>query len=167
VRISPLPRLKILLLGIAFFGIAAGASAEARPTSPRSTDHLLAPQDSGYAVQTSEGAITLAVQPRWAEGKLILEIEANTHTVPLNSLDLAAQLRLIIAGDSIAPDAAGELSGHHGSTTVEFRLESRPAEFTLEVRDVPDVPLRSFTWPAKESGAEGNPELRPAESVAR
>ena len=131
--------------------IAAPATAATPAGTPWSSSDLVSPRDSAYAMQTSEGAVTLEVQPRWEDGTLFVDLEADTHSVPLDSLDLAAQVRLIIGSDALAPDQAGALSGHHGSATLEFRLESRPGEFTIEIRDVPDVSPRTLAWPAGDS----------------
>jgi len=135
--------------------MSAPASGQTPEITSQSFNDVDAARDSTYPVQTSPGAVTLELQPRWEDGTLFVEVLANTHTEPLNSLDLAAQVRLIIGTDSIAPDRAGALSGHHSSATLEFRLKSRPAEFAIEIRDVPDVPLRALTWPG---GAEAEPD---------
>lgn len=111
--------------------------------------------------------MTLDVQPRWEDGTLLVDIRANTHSVPLGSLDLTAQVRLIIGTDSIAPNKAGALSGHHGSTTLESGLDSRPAEFTIEIRDVPDVPLRTLIWPAGAKAQPGSDDPRPLRELDR
>lgn len=149
-----------LVIGSAM--IVSPLLAEAHPNARRSFDHLPTAQDSVYAVQVSEGEVTFDVQPRWEDGALFVDVEATTHSMPLESLDLTAQVRLIIGTDSFAPDEAGELSGHHGSTTLEFRMESRPAEFSIEIRDVPDVPLRTLTWPAVEPGQQGSDDPLPS-----
>jgi hypothetical protein len=155
VHVHTLPALYTAVLIGAAAAIAAPVSAETPDGTPLSLGDFVAPQDSAYSAQTSEGAVTFDVQPRWEDGTLFVDIEANTHSVPLESLDMAAHVRLVIGSDSLVPDRAGELDGHHGTTTIEFRLESRPAEFTIEIRDVPDVPLRTLTWPA---GATPEPE---------
>jgi hypothetical protein len=148
VHIRTLPALYATALIVGVTTIAAHASAETSDGTPWPLGDLVASQDSTYSAQTSEGEVTFDVQPRWEDGTLFVDIEANTHSVPLESLDLTAQVRLVIGADSFAPDEAGELSGHHGTTTLEFRMESRPAEFSIEIRDVPDAPLRTLTWPA-------------------
>ncbi|MFV1988529.1 MAG: hypothetical protein ACC682_14725 [Gemmatimonadota bacterium] len=150
-QIHTLPALYTTALIVTASTIAVPVSGQTPESTPRSPSHLVAPQESGYASRTSEGEVTFDVQPRWEDGALFVDVEANTHSVPLESLDLAAQVRLVIGTDSFAPDEAGELSGHHGNATLEFRLESRPEEFTIEIRDVPDVPIRTLTWPVAET----------------
>jgi len=160
VPIQTLPALYATALIVVTATIAVPASAETPTHTQRPLSDLVASQDSTYPAQTSEGEVTFEVQPRWEDGALFVEVTGDTHSIPLESLDLTAQVRLIIGADSFAPDEAGELSGHHGSTTIEFRMESRPAEFSIEIRDVPDVPLRTLTWPAggmAEPGSDDTP----------
>jgi hypothetical protein len=109
------------------------------------------PQDTAYVKQASEGEVTLELSPRWQDSVLVVEIRANTHSVDLSSVDLGEQTRLIVDGTEVNPVEAGSLSGHHAQATVVFRLEKRPSSFTIEVRDIPDVPLRVLTWPAGET----------------
>ncbi len=109
------------------------------------------PQDTAYVKQTSEGEVTLELSPQWQDSVLVVEIRANTHVVDLSSVNLGEQIRLIVDGTEVSPVDAGSLSGHHAQATVVFRLEKRPSNFTIEVRDIPDVPLRVLTWPAGET----------------
>lgn len=149
------------LLIAAALTVTTSASALAVPVSPARRDVPPGVQDTAYASRTSDGAVTLTVQPRWEDGTLFVDIRANTHTVPLSTLDLGTQVRLILGSDSIAPEKAGELSGHHAAATLEFSVERRPSSFTIEFRDVPDVPLRTLTWPVadgvRDRGRTRNP----------
>lgn len=106
------------------------------------------PQDSAhYVKQTSPGSVTLDVWPEWRDTALVVHVRATTHTVDLGTVDLCEQLRLFVAGTEMAPLRAGRLSGHHAAGDVVFRLDERPSSFTITIRDVPDVPVRTITWP--------------------
>lgn len=131
--------------------LALGLALAATPWTPASAqdDGRGSGQEAVYPAQTSEGEVTLEVQPRWEDGVLLVQISANTHSVSLSELDLAEQVRLLVGEERIAPVRAGALSGHHGQATLEFRLETRPDRFSLEIRDVPDVPVRLLTWPVE------------------
>jgi len=51
------------------------------------------------------------------------------------------------------PTVADSLNGHHARGRVVFPLDKEPAQFTIEIRGVPDVDLRTLQWPPKhESG---------------
>lgn len=101
-----------------------------------------------YEAQESAGTVTLELQPRWADGVMLLEVSANTHSVDLASLDLAGDVRLVVDEVEYAPVEAGSLSGHHARATLRFEVPNRPASFRLVIQDVPDFPLRLLSWPA-------------------
>lgn len=108
--------------------------------------HVLAAQDTTFATQTSEGEVTMNLQPRWRDGEFVIEVEANTHSVDLSAVNLLKQTRLFIGDRELTPSEAGSLTGHHATTTILFTLEERPTTFTIEIRDVPDLPVRRLTW---------------------
>ena len=116
---------------------------------------VLHAQDSGYVTQTSKGRVTLELWPQWRDTVLVVQVRANTHAVELSTVNLGEQARLVIAGTTIAPFSAGQLSGHHAVAEVVFRLDRRPSSFAITMRDVPDVPLRTLTWPPAD--ADGRP----------
>lgn len=87
-------------------------------------------QDSGYARQSSTGRVTLEVWPQWRDTVLAVQVRATTHAVELGIL---------------------RLSGHHAVAEVLFRLAERLKRFTITIRDVPDVAVRSLTWPPGSS----------------
>jgi YVTN family beta-propeller protein len=111
------------------------------------------PADEGYETRTSPGEVTMEVRPAWGEGALAFAIVANTHSVDLSGIELADATRLIVADDTLAPDATGALRGHHARAAVRFRLPSRPERFSLEIRGVPDVPVRRLSWPGADTVA--------------
>ena len=108
-------------------------------------------QDTTYVTQVSEGEVTLELSPEWQDSVLVVELRANTHSVDLDGMNLGEQVRLIVGDVEVTPSQAGSFSGHHGQTTVAFRLDEQPSAFRIEIRDVPDVPLRVLTWPKSES----------------
>lgn len=110
------------------------------------------PQERSYPSQKSQGAVTLDLRPRWqdghlAAGRLLIDISATTHSGDLRQINLRRQVRLVVEGDTLDPQETGSLSGHHAVATVEFQLAKRPGQFIVVIRDVPDQPLRSLTWP--------------------
>jgi hypothetical protein len=107
-----------------------------------------------YASQTSPGEVRLDITPVWEGGDLSFQVSANTHSVDLSGLRLDEGMRLMVRDTEWEPTDAGVLAGHHARTTVRFRLPSRPESFVLEIRDVPDVPVRRLVWPE----ASDNPD---------
>lgn len=142
-----------LVLAMVTGAIATGSEAAAQQTSPRERSVHRETQDTAYATQTSNGRVTLEVRPQWSAVGLTVALSANTHSVELGALDLRQLVRLIVNDRTFSPDSAGTLGGHHGSTTLLFRLEQRPGTFTLEIRGVPDVEVRTLRWPAASGAA--------------
>lgn len=106
--------------------------------------------DGGYETQESAGTVALELQPRWADGLLLVEVSANTHSVDLATLDLAGDVRLVVDEVEYAPVEAGSLSGHHARATLRFEVPERPAAFRIMIQDVPDSPLRILSWPGDD-----------------
>lgn len=111
-------------------------------------------QDTTYAKQNSDGEVTLEVSPKWQGSRLVVEVKANTHSVDLSKVDLETQVRLIVGESEFSPTQTGSLTGHHAGATLAFQLANRPSRFTIEIRDVPDVPLRVLTWPAGQAALQ-------------
>ncbi len=136
----------LLLMGFAIGSHPAEAGSELAPV--RASTPAVATRDTSFAKQISMGEVTLVLGPVWRDGEFVLEVRANTHSVDLGEIKLDEAVRLVIGETSIAPSHAGSLSGHHGSASVVFPLAEVPTSFTVEIRDVPDVPVRTLSWGA-------------------
>lgn len=129
-----------------------GGHGPTPPPRPRTAEATAAAMVV-YAPQESAGEVTLSLAPRWSDGKLVVLLAANTHSVDLAQIDLGQALRLVVNGETIAPSAADSLKGHHARARVVFPVPREPSQFTLEIRGVPDVETRTVQWPVKhESG---------------
>lgn len=100
-----------------------------------------------YEARTSEGQVSIEVQPEWRDGRMVVSLSANTHSVDLSALDLTESVRLLAGGMEYSPVGSGALSGHHAKATLTFALAVRPDTFKLRIRNVPDVPERMLEWP--------------------
>jgi len=126
-----------------------------------SVPHSLVAQETGaeagdeYANQTSPGEVSLSVTPVWEGDVLSFQVSANTHSVDLGTLRLDELMTLVVGDTTWEPKDAGGLGGHHARTTVRFTLPSRPESFVLEIRDVPDVPVRRLLWPEPSGSPDG------------
>ncbi|MEK7139346.1 MAG: hypothetical protein AAB817_01465, partial [Patescibacteria group bacterium] len=76
-------------------------------------------------------------------------IDLNTHSVELDD-DLVKQAVLIDDQNQVSVPiqwTGSEPIGHHRSGTLLFNpLQPSPASIELRIRDVGDIPLRSFRW---------------------
>lgn len=126
----------------------AGHGIPAPPTPPSASGQR-ASAPAVFPPQQSAGAVTLSVAPRWADGRLVLLMRAETHAGDLASLDLRQAVRLVVNGAIVAPAAADSLHGHQAVGTVVFPLAARPERFTVEIRSVPGAEPRALEWPPR------------------
>ena len=95
---------------------------------------------------TGFGDVEIAITPlTFKEGKLILELSANTHSVDLRSYGLQELTTLEINGKQIKPTMAPPLQGHHASGKLHFDIE-KVESFTIKIVGIPAVGERIFTW---------------------
>jgi hypothetical protein len=136
------------LLSISAASLALGLALSVSPVHAQD-------ENPAYATQTSEGAVTLEVTPKWTSDGLVLTLTANTHSVDLASIDLGEAVRLYLSDDTATePVRAGSLDGHHAEAEVVFELElpEAPTAFRIEIRGVADVDVRVLTWPLEGEG---------------
>lgn len=100
-----------------------------------------------YEARTSQGQVSLEAQPEWRDGRMVVSLAANTHSVDLSAIDLTESVRLLVGGMEYSPVEAGSFSGHHAKARLAFAVATRPDTFKLRIRNVPDVPERVLEWP--------------------
>ena len=102
---------------------------------------------SDLGTKTSEGEVTVDLTPKeFNGGKFYVDIGVNTHSVDLNGFDLKELVKLDINGEVIKPISAPELSGHHNSGTLIFKVEDKPNNFVIKIKGLPDTNERIFEW---------------------
>ena len=96
---------------------------------------------------TDSGNVLIELTPRKpANGKLLVDFAANTHSVALGQYDLRKIATLEYNGKTAYPVSAPVLSGHHVSGTLEFNAEGKMASFTIRIKGIPKVEERVFAW---------------------
>lgn len=113
----------------------------------------VADEGRSWATQQSTGEVTLDVVRGRSADRLIIALSANTHTVDLGSVDLREAVRVFVGNTAYAPREVEALSGHHGEAKLLFALPEPPSASRVEIRGVPDVPLRTLTWPPESGGS--------------
>ncbi len=101
---------------------------------------------------TGPGEVSIELRPHEAkDGKLEVDISANTHSVDLSQFDLKQITTLEYDGKKLRPFSAPALSGHHASGTllfdVAFNAEKDSEAFTITITGIPKVEERVFAWP--------------------
>lgn len=136
-------RTRFAFMGVLLLALASGAQpAHAQDTSDLRT----------WNTQKSAGEVTLDVTPEWTLKGMTLKLSANTHSVELGEVNLREAVRLYVGDVAYTPAQAGSLGGHHGQASVLFAMSEVPTAFRVEIRDVPDVPLRVLKWPKDAGG---------------
>lgn len=95
---------------------------------------------------TGQGDVSIDLTPDYANGKLVVKISANTHSVDLSQFDLKKMTTLKYGGKTVSPSSAPSLSGHHASGILIFDLEEKMDSFTIKIEGIPLIEERIFTW---------------------
>ena len=126
---------------------AAGAATAAPP------DTTVAPASSATQVRDG-GQVSVAVTWRGPEAGAVFQVAMDTHSVDLDSLDLARLATLKTPAGELSPSGwDAPKGGHHRAGTLTFAAttaDGRPTigagPIELLIRDVAGVPERSFQW---------------------
>jgi hypothetical protein len=123
--------------------LAAGGHAGDAPAADSSGKRIFG------QTRESEGAVTVALTPeKHDKGRLSVRIEVNTHTVnDLGKLDLKKIATLRFDGETIAPESAPKLGGHHTSGKLVFPVAEMPRSFSIAIRGMDEPDVREFSWP--------------------
>lgn len=96
---------------------------------------------------TETGNVQIDLTPAGIiNGKLTINVAANTHSVSLDEYDLAEITTLIYNGKSYKPVSAVELSSHHGNGDIIFDINEIPRSFKVIIRGIPSIEERVFEW---------------------
>ncbi len=96
---------------------------------------------------TGSGDVAIDIKPKeFKDGKFILEISLNTHSVDMNNFDLTKMIILKFEGKEFAPISVPVLGGHHNSGELVFELDNKPESFSIEIIGIPAVDKRVFSW---------------------
>ena len=111
----------------------------------------VAAADNGVfgVTRESAGAAMVALTPKkFADGKLIVDIQVNTHSVnDLDKYDLTKIVSLDVGGKLAAPTSAPKLRGHHNSGQLVFPVAALPKAFTIKIQGLDQPAERAFSWP--------------------
>lgn len=94
------------------------------------------------------GNALIELTPKGTEnGRLNVDISANTHSVNLGYFDLMEITSLEYDGNSINPVSAPTLAGHHNSGTLVFDTGKELKSFKVIIKNIPSIEERVFEWP--------------------
>lgn len=99
-----------------------------------------------YTGTTEQGDVEIELTPSWANGKLEVNVAANTHSVDLSGFNLKEITALQYGGKTLKPVSAPALSGHHASGKLVFDTEEKQDNFVIRILGIPAVDERVFEW---------------------
>ena len=134
----------VLLVGVMFL---AGCDTTQEPIQE---DVVQAAFPTVTTGTTETGDVAIELVPKGIQnGKLIVDLSVNTHSVDLTQFDLAAITTLTYDGKTAKPISAPQLTGHHTSGTMEFPMDGKPSSFTITILGMPALAERVFSWSKK------------------
>ena len=166
----PLLAMGLVLLALIVVACATPQAPVATPTSVPALESTVAPTEQpraqpepqatgvGLAQSAEAGAVTVEVMPLKlddpAAQTLDFQVTMDTHTVELG-VDLAKMAALQVAGKEVAATnwQTPSTGGHHVEGVLSFpvTVDGQPTlegatSFSLLIRNLADVPERTFTW---------------------
>jgi len=110
------------------------------------------------------GDVRIDLTPKGViNGRFVVEIGANTHSVDLSQFDLIKIITLEYSDEklddnnnnnnnnnnnkkTISPISASQLSGHHSYGEIVFDLDEKPQDFNIMINGIPKVDERVYKW---------------------
>lgn len=90
--------------------------------------------------------VAIDLTPRFADGKIYVNIAANTHSIDLGQFDLMEITTLEYKGKIMKPISASKLSGHHSNGEIVFAVDKVPDKFYIIIAGIPNLDERIFKW---------------------
>jgi len=123
-----------MILALALLSTACRSGADSSP-------------NRAFATRQVGESVSFNVTPIVGEdGRLVIELRANTHSGDLATLNLKEAISLKVGEQTYTPVEAGTLSGHHASAKVVFEPEGRPEHFSVTIRGVRDMGDLNAKW---------------------
>lgn len=97
--------------------------------------------------KSSESKVSIELTPyNPTEGRMIVDIKMNTHSVQLSQFKLLDLITLEYLNNSIRPELTPEFAGHHGVGEIVFKVDNDLKKFKIIIKDIPDIEERVFEW---------------------
>lgn len=103
---------------------------------------------AAYPTRSSEGDISFRLTPRpWTAGRLILDVQADTHSGDLAELTWRDVMTLQVGSHVYRPVEATAFSGHHAQGSVTFDVPEAPDRFAVTMSGIRRMDALRFEWP--------------------
>jgi len=96
---------------------------------------------------TEMGDVLIELTPKFVSNQnMVMNINANTHSVDLSQFDLVKITTLEYDGKIIKPTSVLNLGGHHSSGEIAFKVEKEIKSFKVKIKGIPNIEERIFEW---------------------
>ena len=130
------PLMLSLILGVLLMSLTCTRSTQEADTTA-----------AEYETRTSSGDIAFRLTPRRSGGRLILDIQADTHSGDLSELNLKDLVVLRADGRSYRPVESPSLTGHHAQGMVTFDVPGSSERLSITIAGVRGMSELTFDWP--------------------
>ncbi|MBI5072208.1 hypothetical protein HZA99_00150 [Candidatus Woesearchaeota archaeon] len=143
-----------VVLGISILALIYFATSSGQKAGTTGTTEAAAPETASgnkfvsiITGTTESGDVEIELIPQEVrDGKLMVKISANTHSVDLSPFDLTKITTLKYKETTILPVSAPALSGHHASGEIVFAVSGKMTEFTITIAGIPKTEKREYVW---------------------
>ena len=141
--------LSIILVAWAVAGCAGkkadGRAGDGEKAPLAQADAAAYPTKSTGGVDS--GNVLVEATPKgMVDGRFVIEVQMNTHSVDLGQVALAKDAVLTINGKGLLPVSAPAFNGHHGGGLLAFDVGEEPTSFGLTITGIPSVEKREYRW---------------------
>ncbi len=149
------PPRSLLLISLALAAVLAGCGSAASSSSPSAGSFALATSAGGAATETQRsegGQVTVEATWKGPAAGAVFDIKLDTHSVDLDSLDLANAVLRNDRGESLkAQPWTAPKGGHHREGTLTFGGDAAAffqgaKSIELVFTGIGDVPERTLRW---------------------
>jgi hypothetical protein len=123
-------------------GVIANENAEA---STKSANRPVFKTQSTGSLDDGDAVVDL--KPKASkDGKLVVSLSANTHSVDLGQFDLSKITTLEYQGKVFRPVRASRIGGHHTRSKIVFDIGEDITSFKIIIRGIPNIQERVYEW---------------------
>lgn len=128
-------------------GVTSVITTENAEASARSANRPVFKTQSTGSMDDGDAVVDL--KPRGPKnGRLVVSLSANTHSVDLGQFDLTRITTLEYQGKVFRPVKASRIGGHHTRSKIVFDIGEDITSFKIIIKGIPRVQERVYEWNA-------------------
>ena len=126
-------------------GVTSAIATENAEASTKSSNRLVFKIQSTGSMEDGDALVDL--KPKALKnGRLMVSLSANTHSVDLGQFDLTKITTLEYQGKVFKPAKASRIGGHHARSKIVFDIGEDITSFKIIIKGIPNVQERVYEW---------------------